>query len=63
VETLEKSQSADIDTTDSVRAWLRLDANTLISTLGGVGMWSVVVALPTVQAADAEIPHVRKSQS
>lgn len=35
---------------DSGRAWLRLAATMLVSTVGGVGMWSVVVALPAVQA-------------
>jgi MFS family permease len=35
---------------DSGRAWLRLAATMLVSTIGGVGMWSVVVALPAVQA-------------
>jgi MFS family permease len=35
---------------DSARAWLRLGATMLVSTVGGVGMWSVVVALPAVQA-------------
>src|SRR5437773_11778181 len=35
---------------DSPAAWLRLAAAVLIGTIGGVGMWSVVVALPTVQA-------------
>jgi MFS family permease len=35
----------------------------LLSTIGGVGMWSVVVALPSVQAefgvarADASLPY------
>ena len=35
---------------DSMQAWLRLGATMLVSTVGGVGMWSVVVALPAVQA-------------
>jgi MFS family permease len=35
---------------DSRYAWFRLAAATLLSTIGGVGMWSVVVALPSVQA-------------
>ena len=34
---------------DSVYAWLRLAAAVLLSTLGGVGMWSVVVTLPAAQ--------------
>ena len=47
---------------DSPRAWLRLGATMLVSTVGGVGMWSVVVALPAVQAefgvarAEASLP-------
>ena len=36
--------------TESAYAWVRLAATVLLSTIGGVGMWSVVVALPTVQA-------------
>ena len=35
---------------DSPYAWCRLAIALLISTIGGVGMWSVVVALPAVQA-------------
>jgi MFS family permease len=35
---------------DTRTAWNRLAVALLISTIGGVGMWSVVVALPTVQA-------------
>ncbi|HEX8009804.1 MAG TPA: MFS transporter [Casimicrobiaceae bacterium] len=31
-------------------AWLRLAVSLALSTIGGVGMWSVVVALPAVQA-------------
>src|SRR3712207_3204882 len=31
-------------------AWMWLGVSVLISTIGGVGMWSVVVALPAVQA-------------
>jgi MFS family permease len=47
---------------DSAQAWLRLAATMLISTIGGVGMWSVVVSLPAVQAefavprAEATLP-------
>jgi MFS family permease len=36
---------------DSPYAWFRLGIAVLLSTIGGVGMWSVVVALPAVQAA------------
>src|SRR6266568_4086888 len=48
---------------DSPAAWLRLAAAVAIGTIGGVGMWSVVVALPAVQAefgvarADASLPY------
>jgi MFS family permease len=48
---------------DSRYAWMRLAAALLLSTIGGVGMWSVIVALPAVQAefgvarADASIPY------
>src|ERR1700760_5036627 len=35
---------------DSPYAWLRLAVAVLLSAIGGVGMWSVVVALPAVQA-------------
>jgi MFS family permease len=48
---------------DSSYSWLRLGVAVLLSTVGGVGMWSVVVALPAVQAefgvarADASLPY------
>jgi MFS family permease len=35
---------------DSPYAWFRLAVSMILSTIGGVGMWSVVVALPAVQA-------------
>jgi MFS family permease len=35
---------------DSRYAWFRLGISILLSAVGGVGMWSVVVALPAVQA-------------
>jgi MFS family permease len=35
---------------DSRTAWIRLAAIVALTTLGGAGMWSVVVALPYVQA-------------
>ena len=43
-------------------SWLRLSIALLMSTIGSVGMWTVVVVLPTVQAefgtarADASLP-------
>jgi len=45
-----ESKPATPPETDSAQAWLRLAATVLLSTIGGVGMWSVVVALPAVQA-------------
>ena len=41
-----------IDTTaaESAYAWTRLFAALVLSGIGGVGMWSVIVALPAVQA-------------
>jgi MFS family permease len=48
---------------ESRYAWLRLITTVVISTIGGVGFWSVVVTLPTVQAefgidrADASLPY------
>jgi MFS family permease len=50
------------DPTDSRTAWLRLGVALALSTIGGVGMWSIMVALPTMQAdfgvtrADASLP-------
>jgi MFS family permease len=48
---------------ESPYAWARLIASLLVATIGGVGMWSVVVVLPAVQAefgidrAAASIPY------
>jgi MFS family permease len=47
---------------DSAAAWLRLAVVVLLATIGGIGMWSFVVALPAIQAefgiarADASLP-------
>jgi MFS family permease len=47
---------------DSGAAWLRLAVAVLLSTIGGVGMWSYMVALPAIQAdfgvsrAEASLP-------
>ncbi|MEI9803654.1 MAG: MFS transporter [Pseudolabrys sp.] len=35
---------------DSGAAWLRLGVAVLLSTVGGIGMWSFMVALPAIQA-------------
>jgi MFS family permease len=48
---------------DSRAAWIRLAAVVALATIGGAGMWSVVVALPHVQAefgatrAEASLPY------
>jgi MFS family permease len=48
---------------DSGYAYLRLAASVLLSTIGGVGMWSIAVVLPSVQAdfgvdrADASLSY------
>ena len=48
---------------DSSYAWLRLGVALVLGTIGSVGMWSYVVALPSVQAdfgasrADASLPY------
>ena len=48
---------------DSAYAWVRLAAAVAISAVGGVGLWSGVVVLPTVQTefgvarADASLPY------
>ena len=48
---------------ESAYAWTRLAIALLLSTVGGVGMWSVVVALPAVQSefgvarGDASLPY------
>lgn len=42
--------AATPELTDSPYAWWRLSVSVLLSTIGGVGMWSVVVVLPAMQA-------------
>ena len=41
---------ADMSAVDSTYAWVRLFIALIIGTIGSVGMWSYVVALPPVQA-------------
>ena len=54
------SSAGDID---GPYAWLRLAVSVLLATIGGAGMWAVVVVLPAVQAefgvdrADASLPY------
>jgi MFS family permease len=42
-------ESAPTGEVDSPYAWFRLGVSVLLCTIGGVAMWSVVVALPSVQ--------------
>jgi MFS family permease len=57
------TQTADASLIDSRYAWTRLAISTLLATIGGVGMWAVVVVLPQVQAefgvdrANASLPY------
>jgi len=39
-----------VSETDSTHAWSRLGVSLLLSTIGGVGMWSLAVAIPSLQA-------------
>ncbi|GLQ06933.1 MFS transporter [Sneathiella chinensis] len=56
------SLSPDNGHLDSTYSWLRLTACILISTLGSVGMWSIIVVMPGIQTefgvdrADASLP-------
>ena len=50
VEVGSRTQDAARGVPESAYAWTRLAAALLLSTIGGVGMWSVIVALPAVQA-------------
>src|SRR5882724_11869118 len=43
------TRDSDLFVPDSRRAWARLAVAVLIGSLGSVGMWSVVVALPAIQ--------------
>jgi MFS family permease len=45
----EFTRDSELFVPDSRRAWARLAVAVLIGSLGSVGMWSVVVALPVVQ--------------
>jgi MFS family permease len=55
--------AASTSPVDSAAAWFRLAVCVLLATIGNVGMWSVVVALPAIQAdfgvdrGDASLPY------
>lgn len=42
--------SAEADLVDSAYAWWRLAVSLALSTVGGIGLWSVVVTLPAIEA-------------
>lgn len=42
--------SAEADLVDSPYAWWRLAVSLALSTVGGIGLWSVVVTLPAIEA-------------
>src|SRR3954464_579498 len=46
----ENASHADSGAVDSTYAWIRLAVALVLGTIGSVGMWSFVVALPAVQA-------------
>jgi MFS family permease len=48
--TATRTSAASEALVESAYAWRRLAASLLLSTIGGVGLWSVVVVLPAVQA-------------
>src|SRR5262249_42371754 len=47
--TSERAVDIERDTRESAYAWTRLFAALLLSSIGGVGMWSVIVVLPAIQ--------------
>ena len=55
--------SAAVDILDSRYSWVRLGITLLISTVGNVGMWAIIVVMPAVEAefgldrASASIPY------
>jgi MFS family permease len=64
VDTLTPARIAEIESgTETAYAWRRLFLSLLLSTVGGVGLWSAVVVLPAIQAefgiarASASLPY------
>jgi MFS family permease len=55
--------SADASALDSAYAWRRLACSLALSSIGGIGLWSVVVALPAIERefgiarGDATLPY------
>src|SRR4051794_34550715 len=46
----QSGQTPEAFTPDSRQAWMRLVIALLIGSIGGVGMWAIVVMIPAVQA-------------
>ena len=44
------SHTAEADPVDGPYAWRRLAVSLALSTVGGIGLWSVVVTLPVIEA-------------
>ena len=63
VNVLARPQVATLEDIDGKYAWQRLAVSVLLATIGGVGMWAVIVVLPAVQAefgvdrGEASIPY------
>src|SRR3977135_4083086 len=61
--TMHAASRAGEDAVDSTYAWIRLGVALVLGTIGRVGMWSFVVALPPVEAefgidrATASMPY------
>jgi MFS family permease len=60
---MDSHNTGGVTDVDSSYSWFRLAVSVLLATVGGVGMWAVVVVLPAVQAefgvdrADASLPY------
>lgn len=60
---MQQSTLSDPFAQDGTYAWFRLAVSILLSTLGGAGMWAVVIVIPAVQTgfgidrADASLPY------
>jgi MFS family permease len=58
-----RAVAAGADRPDSAYAWWRLAASLALSTVGGIGLWSAIVALPAIQAefgvdrGEASLPY------
>ncbi|HMB75749.1 MAG TPA: MFS transporter [Kiloniellaceae bacterium] len=57
------STSEHLSEVDSLYSWMRLAASLAVATVGGIGLWSVVVIMPSIEAefgigrGEASIPY------